>query len=575
MRFLLRQCCGCRAIPATSPGRGGRSSDWAETNARPPCPPANNNPNMVRCADQYRLPIPRNSIMKSISTTNSTISGHNLVNWCVIYFLLLIFVLDFRKPSHLFAADRPNVLMIAIDDQNDWVGPLGGHPLAKTPHLDRLAARGVVFLNAHCQSPLCNPSRTSLMLGLRPSTTGIYGLAPWFRNVPQWQDRVTLPQHFRDHGYRTYTTGKVYHGGVGDRQARLREFDVWGPPGGIGVRPPQKLIPPTPMGNHPLMDWGTFPHRDEDKGDYQITSWAIEQLRQHDRRQPFFMAVGYFLPHVPCYATEHWFSLYPDDDSILPPVLENDRDDTPRFSWHLHWYLPEPRLRWVKQQDQWRNLVRSYLACTSFVDAQIGRLLDALEELGLQDNTIVVVWGDHGWHLGEKGITGKNSLWERSTRVPFIWAGPGIRQGGRVKAPAELLDTYPTLIELCGLAGRGDLEGHSLVAQLRHPESSRPWPAITTHNQGNHAVRSQRWRYIRYADGTEELYDMENDPHEWHNLAGDPAVAEVLAEHRRWLPRIDAPPAPGSQHRVLTYDPATDEAVWEGKPVRRADPIPE
>jgi arylsulfatase A-like enzyme len=478
-----------------------------------------------------------------------------------------------------FAADagarKPNVLFIAIDDQNDWVGALGGHPLAKTPNIDRLARRGTVFLNAHCNAPLCNPSRTSLMLGLRPTTTGVYGLSPWFRTLDAWKDRVTLPQHFKAHGYRTLTTGKIYHGGVGGLKNQAAEFDVWGPAGGIGVRPAQKLIGPTPMGNNPLMDWGAFPHRDEDKGDFQIATWAVGQLKSAPKDQPFFLAAGFFLPHVPCYATQKWFDLYPDEDSVLPTIQENDRADTPRFSWYLHWELPEPRLKWVQENRQWRNLVRSYLACTSFVDAQIGRLLDALDESGLADNTLVVLWGDHGWHLGEKAITGKNTLWERSTRVPLIFAGPGVTQGGRCAQPAELLDIYPTLIELASLTQRTDLEGLSLAPQLRNAQAKRERPAITSHNQGNHAIRSEHWRYIRYADGSEELYDHQSDPHEWTNLATGPEHAAVIAEHRRWLPRIDLLPAAGSANRVLTYNKATDEAVWEGKTVRRNDPIPE
>lgn len=477
----------------------------------------------------------------------------------------------------LFAAEtkpRPNVLFIAIDDQNDWIGPLKGHPLVKTPQLDRLAARGTTMANGHCQAPICNPSRTSLLLGLRPSTTGIYGLAPWFRAVDQWKERVTLPQHFKAAGYKTYTTGKIYHGGAGGPQARAKEFDVWGPGGGVGAKPEKKLIPATPGGNHALMDWGVFPHKDEDKGDYQITTWAVDQMKAAPKDQPFFLAVGYFLPHVPCYITQKWYDLYPDNDSVLPPVKADDRADTPRFSWYLHWDLPEPRLKWVQETKQWHNLVRSYLASTSFVDAQIGRLLDQLDASGLADNTIIVVWGDHGWHLGEKGITGKNTLWERSTRVPLIFAGPGVARGARSMQPAELLDIYPTLSELAGLPARTDLEGISLVPQLKNAETKRARPAITTQNQGNHAVRSERWRYIRYADGTEELYDLVADPNEWANLASDPKQAAVLAEHRRWLPRVDAAPVKGSANRVLTYDPATDEAVWEGKTVRRTDAIP-
>jgi arylsulfatase A-like enzyme len=469
---------------------------------------------------------------------------------------------------------KPNVLFLAIDDQNDWIGCLGGHPLARTPNIDRLAERGTLFLNAHCQAPLCNPSRTSLMLSLRPTTTGVYGLAPWFRTLQPWKERVTLPQYFAQHGYRTFTAGKVYHGGIPAKD-RPREFDVWGPSGGVGVKPPGKLVPPTPMGNHPLMDWGAFPHADADKGDYQVASWAVEQLRQMPKEQPFFLAAGFFLPHVPCYATPRWFDLYPDDDSVLPTVNEADRDDTPRFSWYLHWQLPEPRLKWVREQGQWRNLVRSYLACVSFVDSQVGRVLDALEASGLREDTVVVLWSDHGWHLGEKGITGKNTLWERSTRVPLVFAGPGVGTKARSTRPAELLDLYPTLVELCGLPRRHDLEGHSLVPQLKDPKADRPWPAITSHNQGNHGIRSQRWRYIRYADGSEELYDLQSDPREWNNRAGDPASAGVLAEHRRWLPAPDVPPAPGSANRVLTYDPKTGEAVWEGKPIGKRAPIPE
>lgn len=469
---------------------------------------------------------------------------------------------------------RPNVLFIAIDDQNDWIGTYGGHPLAHTPHLDALARRGTVFLNAHCQAPLCNPSRTSLMLGLRSTTTGIYGLAPWFRHLPEWQDRVTLPQHFKAQGYRTLTSGKIYHGGIGGPDQQLREFDLWGPAGGIGVKPDGKLIPPTPGGNHPLMDWGVFPHRDEDKGDYQVASWTIQQIKAAPKDQPFFLAAGFFLPHVPCYATQRWFDLYPDDDSVLPPVHPQDRQDTPRFSWYLHWDLPEPRLQWLQENHQWRNLVRSYLACTSFVDAQIGRILEAVEAAGLAEKTIVVIWGDHGWHLGEKAISGKNTLWERSTRVPLIFAGPGITPGGRSTQPAELLDIYPTLLELCSLPPRDDLEGISLMPQLLDAATPRRRPAITSHNQGNHAIRSERWRYIRYADGSEELYDMQQDPHEWNNLVGAPELTEVIAEHRRWLPQRDVPAAAGSQHRVLSYDAASDEAVWEGQTIGRDDPIP-
>jgi arylsulfatase A-like enzyme len=470
------------------------------------------------------------------------------------------------------AARPPDVLLIAIDDQNDWIGHLGGHPAARTPSLDALAARGTTFLNAHCQAPVCNPSRTSLLLSLRPGTTGIYGLRPSYRDLPEWRDRVSLPRAFATHGYRTLAVGKIFHGGNG-RDGD--EFESVGPPLGMGPKPKAKLIPPTPMGNHPAMDWGVFPHADEEKGDPRMTDWAIDRLADRYDDRPLFLAVGYLLPHVPCHATPAWFEPFPDDDSILPVVKADDRADTPRFSWYLHWELPEPRLEWVRGAGQWRNLVRSYLACSRFVDAQIGRLLTGLEASGRARDTIVVVWGDHGWHLGEKGITGKNTLWEDATRVPLVFAGPGIAAGGRVASPAELLDVYPTLLEACGLPPRDDLEGTSLVPQLHDAAAPRARPAITTHNAGNHAVRTEHFRYVRYADASEELYDHRTDPHEWTNLAADPAHAATCAELRRWLPAHDRPPAPGSADRILVYDAAADRAVWENRlSIGRDTPVP-
>jgi choline-sulfatase len=259
------------------------------------------------------------------------------------HFLHLLAALLLSSGYECAAAQKPNVLFIAIDDQNDWIGHLGGHPMAKTPNLDKLAARGTTFLNAHCQSPLCNPSRASMLLGLRPTTTGIYGLAPAPRALPELRERVSLPQHFAAQGYRTAATGKIYHGGTsasggGRKNApspqTAPEFQVTAPYGGVGAKPPKKLIPPTPMGDHPLMDWGVWPLDNDDttKGDYQVASWTVEQIKAAPKDQPFFLAAGFFLPHVPCYATQKWFDLYPDDDSVLPKILPTDREDTPRFS---------------------------------------------------------------------------------------------------------------------------------------------------------------------------------------------------------------------------------------------------
>lgn len=492
--------------------------------------------------------------------------------------LLLTFIAGLMGATTGLAQDhdkrpdaRPNVLFIAIDDQNDWIGCLNGHPQVKTPHIDALAASGTLFLNAHCQSPLCNPSRTSLLTGKRPSSTGIYGLSPWFRKVESLEKFVTLPQHFSANGYHTSSAGKIFHGGYG-RQKDDNEFQELGPPAGVGAKPAGGKLVQTPN-NNPLVDWGTFPHEDKDKQDYVVASWAVDRLAATPD-EPFFLSVGFFLPHVPCYATQRWFDLYPEETLHLPEIRRDDRHDTPRFSWFLHWSLPEPRLKFLEEQNQWKNLVRSYLACTSFIDDQVGRVIAALDASGKRENTIVVLWSDHGFHLGEKLITGKNTLWDRSTRVPLMFAGPGVTPGGRSTRPAELLDIYPTLIDLCKLSTVEALEGLSLLPQLKDASASRERPAITTHNSGNHGIRSEHWRYIHYADGSEELYDMRTDPNEFTNVAGDPAMAQVLTNHRKWLPKVDLPPAPGSAHRILTYD-KNGETVWEGKLIKASDSIPE
>ncbi|WP_413431283.1 sulfatase [Crateriforma spongiae] len=476
---------------------------------------------------------------------------------------------------------KPNVLMIAIDDLNDWVQPLGGHPQVKTPAMQRLASRGVTFTNAHCQAPLCNPSRTSIMTGRRPTSTGVYGLAPWIRNVDELSDLVTMPQHFSANGYKTLLGGKIHHGGHGRGKGSDAEADVWGPPARVGAKPEKKLIPPTPGGNHPLMDWGTFPHRDEDKGDWVVASWAVDQLDQlsKTRDQPFFLAAGFFLPHVPCYVSQKWYDMYPFESLTMPPMPPGDRDDTPMSSWYIHWELPEPRTSWLRENSQLKNLTRSYLASVSFVDSQVGRILDQLDASGLSDSTIVVLWSDHGYHMGEKAVSGKNTLWQRSTRVPLIISVPNgltdhqIAANVKCESPAELLDLYPTLCELTGLSVPEGQEGLSLVPQLEDPADVRERPAICTHNAGNHSVCDTRWRYIVYADGGEELYDRAADPLEHRNLlAGDSDRSQydsVVKRLSAYLPETEKPLAPGSAHRIL--EKRDDGFYWQDKKIVMED----
>ncbi|HEV7281394.1 MAG TPA: sulfatase [Pirellulaceae bacterium] len=469
------------------------------------------------------------------------------------------------------SAKRPNILMISIDDLNDWVGHLGGHPQAKTPHIDSIASRGTFFANAHCQSPLCNPSRTSLFTGLRPSTTGVYALNPWFRQEERFQDLVTLPQAFERQGYVTLACGKNYHDAyppAPDRRDGV-EFTKWGFHGGYMAFPPKPFVN-TP-GKNKLVDWGPFPESDEGLHEYQVADWAIEQL-ENPPEAPFFLCVGFRRPHVPCYAPQKYFDLFPEESLIVPEAPADDRDDTPRFSWYLHWNLPEPRLKWLEEAGERKSLVRAYLASLAYTDAQVGRVLAALKESGLEQETIVVLWSDHGWHLGEKLITGKNTLWEPSTRIPLVCAGPGIVEGARCDEAVELLDIYPTLIELCGLPPRNGLEGQSLLPQLRDPTAPREAPAITTHGPGNHGIRDERWRYIRYADGSEELYDLQTDPEELKNLADEPGSRAEIERLAKWLPKSDAAPMKGSKIRLVELKDGV--VYWEGDPIEPGAPIP-
>ena len=488
-------------------------------------------------------------------------------------FLAALFIIAVAAAPSLAQAQRPNVLFIAIDDLNDWVGPLGGHPLVKTPHMDALASRGTTFTNAHCQAPLCNPSRTSLLTGLRPSTTGVYSLNVWFREDANLREHVTLPQHFMQNGYNVATTGKIYHDAYPPPKGREpnTEFTEYGLKGSMTPRPKTKFVN-TPS-DIALMDWGVFPEKDEECFDYDVGSFACDWLEKSPRDKPWMLCVGFRHPHVPCYAPQKWFDLYPTDDSLLPPMRDDDRSDVPPFAWYLHWKLPEPRLAWLKKENEWHRLIRAYLASVSFADAMVGRVLAALEQTGQAENTVIVLWSDHGWHLGEKAISGKNTLWDRSTRVPLIFAGPGVSKGAVCARPAELLDLYPTLVDLCGLPKREGLDGQSLVPQLKDADAPREQPAITTHGPGNHGVRTEQWRYIRYADGSEELYDMQMDPNEWINLADNPRHATVKTELAKWLPKDDA--APLGKGKVRLLERIDGVWYWEGEPIHEGDAIPQ
>jgi len=457
---------------------------------------------------------------------------------------LIAFIALFVLASHpAQSAARPNVLFISIDDLNDWVGHMGGHPQVRTPHLDRLAARGVSFLNAHCQAPICQPSRTSLLTSTYPWQNGVYMIEQVMRDAPALKDAVTLPQHFRRNGYRTLGVGKIYHTAEGDADA----WNEWG--GRKSWQNFAKRLGTNSASGIPdadIFDFGPVPGSDDEMADNDHTRWAVEKLAQA-QDGPFFLAIGLVTPHLPLHTPRAWFEMYPEASTQLPPVLPGDLDDLPPMGRKFTRYFdstPMGHLN-ILRHGVWHRAVSSYLACASFTDHCVGRLLDALDRSPHRDNTIIVLWSDHGFHLGEKMHWEKRSLWERSTRVPLIFAGPGIAPdiGGCTRA-VGLVDVYPTLVELCGLPAKKELQGRSLVPLLKNPRTDWPHPALTTQHPGNHSVRTERWRLIRYANGDRELYDHASDPNEWHNLAADPRHAATIRELEKHLPKHDAPEAP-------------------------------
>lgn len=442
--------------------------------------------------------------------------------------------------ASLQAAAPPNFLIIAIDDLNDYVGCLGGHPNASTPHLDRLARQGVLFTRAYCNSPVCNPSRAAIWTGLRPTTTGIHSNpSGWFRSKAEFKDIVTLPQALAAHGYATTGFGKLFHLGRGNSSRgewqRFNTFDY-------GPKQNPKLNYPD---GDPITDWGV-PSPDDETAcshDAVIAGRVIDFLADsHDR--PFLLGCGFFRPHTPLYATQRWFDLHPKDRISLPPGWrEDDGND-------LVYFGKQPRREqdieapglftqdWAEQSGKWKDVLQAYLASISSMDYQLGRVLDAIEKSPARKNTYLIVFSDHGWHLGEKRHWGKAALWEQTTRVPLIIAGPGVPKGQVCQSPVELLDIYPTVIDYAGVEAPHKLEGVSLRPLLENPQTAWDRPALTTFVD-HHALRTATHRYIRYENGAEELYDHREDPHEWENLAvtrpADAAVQAILRQSRQQL----------------------------------------
>lgn len=444
--------------------------------------------------------------------------------------------------------DKPNVLFISIDDLNDWTGYLGGHPQSQTPSLDKFAAGAVSFNNTQCSNPACNPSRTAIMTGYAPHTSGVYSnYQDWRKVIPE---RVTIGQYFRENGYYSAGAGKIFHYHMIDSAC----WDEYWPSQKQNMpNDPSPDKGPEGTVNMPVFenmylafDWSAMDVPDSLMGDYKSVKWVSEKLKQkHDK--PFFLACGIYRPHNPWYLPKEYFDKFPLDSIILPEVLADDLSDLGeravdiahrQGNYHKH----------ITEAGLWKDVIRAYLASVNFADTMFGMLMDALENSAYAYNTIVVLWSDHGWGFGQKEHWRKFALWENITKTNMIMRVPagvkGFPEGSANRASyriVSLQDIYPTLIDLCGLPARSDIDGRSLAPLLKDPEKEWNYPAITSYDFGEYSIRTDRWRYICYIDDSEELYDHDNDPLEWNNLAGKAEYAGVLKEMRSYIPENPAP----------------------------------
>lgn len=484
----------------------------------------------------------------------------------VLLLCLILWVFTIKVNAQQNVANKPNVLFISVDDLNDWISPLKGHTTVQTPNFDRLAEMGVTFTNAQCTSPVCSPSRISIMTGVHAARSGIMNNppninnhltndGPLWRNNPVLKDVLTIDEFFKKNGYTTLAGGKIYHTVAPPwaivNQADPNGWDFWFP--SISVPVPYQIRARDEQIRHPdwegvsptsFFTWAPLSVSDEKMADYQVVEWARYEL-QRNHEKPLFLAVGLFRPHMPWEVPQKYFDMYPLSSIPDLKIKKNDLDDSfdhGRRLWH----------KYVMDNDQWKRVIQAYLASVSFVDAQLGRLLDGLERSQYRSNTIVVLWSDHGMHIGEKENWEKFTLWEESAKVPMFLMAPDLTKGGsRINTPVSTIDLYPTLAELIGQAAPSHCDGQSLVPLIKNPKAQHPPPVTafdfnirTNRNRYNEnlglgpsfTVRSINYRYIYYpTNGLEELYDHRIDPDEWDNIAYDKKNRKIISKHRNYL----------------------------------------
>ena len=428
---------------------------------------------------------------------------------------------------------RPDIVFIIVDDLNDWVGCLGGHPDAKSPNIDALASRGMLFSQGYCNSPQCRPSRTSLNHGVYAFKTGTY-----FNARHPKETKITTPtmqQYFMQNGYRVASGGKVFHGNPGKHGDAL-------------LPRPKDPKPPKGKDNFNAMkapnDGYALDVSDAEMSDYKVASWAIEQWKTVTD-QPLFMSVGFYRPHRPLQVPRPWFEKFALDSIRRPaePEGEDDWDDMPEFARRLartHAHKPLHNglsdHEYIVANEEWDKTIQAYQASIAFVDAQIGRFVEQLKQNPRGRETYIMLVSDHGWHLGEKKHWCKGAIWEQTTHIPFIVCGPDVKAGSKCTQPVSLIDVYPSLVHFADLPQPDWLDGYSVKRQLTKPLLARP-PAISSYGEGNTSIRTEHWRYIRYEDGSEELYDHRVDSNEWVNLAEAKEHAATKARLAQFIPK--------------------------------------